>query len=117
MPKIDDERFRSALQHEIQSAENYYDSEFSQDRTDILSYHLGEPFGNEVENRSQVVATEVCDTIEYIMPSLMKMFATSPEFARFHARGPEDVKAAEQASDLVNFSINNDNRGFAVLHN
>tara|TARA_R100001509_G_scaffold165294_1_gene146250 strand:- start:1735 stop:3729 length:1995 start_codon:yes stop_codon:yes gene_type:complete len=117
MPKMDDERFRGALQHEIQSAVNYYDSEFSQDRTDILSYYLGEPFGNEVENRSQVVATEVSDTIEYIMPSLMKMFASSPEFARFHARGPEDVKAAEQASDLVNFSINNDNRGFAVLHN
>ena len=76
MANMDDMRFRSVLQHEIQSAVNYYDSEFSQERSDILSYYLGDPFGNEVENRSQVVATEVSDTIEYIMPSLMKMFAS-----------------------------------------
>tara|TARA_B100001057_G_C22871397_1_gene959064 strand:+ start:2380 stop:4374 length:1995 start_codon:yes stop_codon:yes gene_type:complete len=117
MAKMDEERFRGILQHEIQSAVNYYDSEFSQERADILGYYLGEPLGNEVENRSQVIATEVSDTIEYIMPSLMKMFASSPEFSRFHPRGPEDVKAAEQATDLVNFAINQDNRGFTILHN
>lgn len=117
MAKMDELRFRSILQHEIQSAVNYYDSEFSSDRTEILDYYLGQPFGNEVPNRSQVVATEVSDTIEYIMPSLMKMFASSGEFARFQPRGPEDVKAAEQATDLVNFAINEDNRGFTVLHN
>ena len=117
MAKMDEERFRGILQHEIQSAVNYYDSEFSQERADILGYYLGEPLGNEVENRSQVIATEVSDTIEYIMPSLMKMFASSPEFSRFHPRGQEDVKAAEQATDLVNFTINQDNRGFTILHN
>ena len=117
MPEMDDLRFRGVLQHEIQSAVNYYDSEYSQERSDILSYYLGDPFGNEVENRSQVVATEVSDTIEYLMPSLMKMFASSPEFARFLPRGPEDVQAAEQATDLVNFAINQDNSGFRVLHN
>jgi len=117
MPEMDDVRFRGVLQHEIQSAVNYYDSEYSQERSDILSYYLGDAFGNEVENRSQVVATEVSDTIEYLMPSLMKMFASSPEFARFLPRGPEDVQAAEQATDLVNFAINQDNAGFRVLHN
>ena len=114
---MDDVRFRSIVQHEIQSAVNYYDSEFSQDRSDILSFYLGDPFGNEVENRSQVVATEVSDTIEYIMPSLLKMFTSSPEFARFLPRDPEDVQAAEQATDLVNFAINQDNAGFRILHN
>ena len=116
MPKMDDINFRSIVQGEIQSAVNYYESEFSADRTDILNYYLGEPFGNEVENRSQVVATEVSDTIEFIIPSLMKMFASSKEFVRFEPRGPEDVEAANQATDLVNFAINNDNRGFRVIH-
>ena len=51
------------------------------------------------------------------MPSLMKMFASSPEFARFLPRGEEDVQAASQATDLVNFAINQDNAGFRVLHN
>ena len=116
MANMDELRFRSILQNEIQSAVNYHESEFSADRVETLRYYLGEPFGNEVENRSQVVATEVQDTIEYIMPSLMKMFASSPEFARFLPRGPEDVQAAEQATDLVNFAINHDNSGFRVIH-
>ncbi|MEK9697113.1 MAG: hypothetical protein VW270_15230, partial [Candidatus Poseidoniales archaeon] len=65
----------------------------------------------------QVVATEVSDTIEYIMPQLMKVFQSSDNFARFVAREPEDVKAAEQATDLVNYVINNDNNGFVNLYN
>ena len=117
MPEMDDVRFRGIVQHEIQSAVNYYDSEFSQDRSDILSFYLGDPFGNEIENRSQVISTDVSDTIEYILPSLMKMFTSSPEFARFLPRDPEDVQAAEQATDLVNFAINQDNAGFRILHN
>ncbi len=116
MAKMDDMDFRGVLQNEIQSAVNYYDSEFSAERAETLQYYLGEPFGNEVENRSQVVATEVSDTIEYIMPGLMKMFSSSPDFARFLPRGPEDVEAAEQATDLVNFAINSDNNGFKTIH-
>jgi hypothetical protein len=116
MAKMDDMDFRGVLQNEIQSAVNYYDSEFSAERAETLQFYLGEPFGNEVENRSQVVATEVSDTIEYIMPGLMKMFSSSPDFARFLPRGPEDVNAAEQATDLVNFAINSDNNGFRVIH-
>jgi hypothetical protein len=108
--------FRSIIKNEIQNALNYYDTEFSQERIDAMGFYLGEPFGNEVEGRSQVVATEVSDVIEYIMPSLTKIFAQSGQYARFVGRQPEDVQAAEQATELVNFVINNDNNGFRVVH-
>lgn len=117
MAKMDDLRFRSILQNEIQGAVNYHESEFSGNRQETMRYYLGEPLGNEVNDRSQVVATEVSDTIEYIMPSLMKMFASSDEFCRFEPRGPEDVGAAQQATDLVNFEIYKSNHGFRVIHN
>jgi len=117
MAKMDDLRFRSILQNEIQGAVNYHESEFSGNRQETMRYYLGEPLGNEVSDRSQVVATEVSDTIEYIMPSLMKMFASSDEFCRFEPRGPEDVGAAQQATDLVNFEIYKSNQGFRVIHN
>ena len=35
-----------------------------------MSYYYGEPFGNEVEGRSQFVDSTVQDTIEWIKPSL-----------------------------------------------
>ena len=117
MPKMDDKDFQSLINDHMVDAVNYYDTEYSMDRAETLDYYLGEPFGNEVENRSQVVATEVSDTIEYIMPQLMKVFQSSDKFAHFVARQPEDVGAAEQATDLVNYVINNDNNGFVNIYN
>ena len=117
MPKMDDKTFQSLINDHMVDAVNYYDTEYAMDRAETLDYYLGEPFGNEVENRSQVVATEVSDTIEYIMPQLMKVFQSSDHFARFVAREAEDVKAAEQATDLVNYVINNDNNGFVNIYN
>lgn len=117
MAKMDDKTFQSLVNDHMVDAVNYYDTEYAMDRAETLDYYLGEPFGNEVENRSQVVATEVSDTIEYIMPQLMKVFQSSDHFARFIAREPEDVKAAEQATDLVNYVINNDNNGFVNIYN
>jgi len=117
MAKMDDKTFQSLINDHMVDAVNYYDTEYALDRSETLDYYLGEPFGNEVENRSQVVATEVSDTIEYIMPQLMKVFQSSDKFAHFVARQPEDVKPAEQATDLVNYVINNDNNGFVNIYN
>ena len=117
MAKISDIEFQSILQNEIEQALGYYDTEFSQDRIEAMDYYLGEPFGNEQSDRSQVVATEVSDTIEQIMPSLMRIFTQSDEYVRFIPKGPEDVLIAEQASDYCNWIINTDNPGFQIMHN
>ena len=61
--------------------------------------------GNEQVDRSQVVSTEVSDTIEQIMPSMMRIYTQSDEYVRFTPRGPEDVRAAEDASNYVNWII------------
>ena len=117
MAKISDIEFQSILRNEIEQALGYYDTEFSQDRIDAMDYYLGEPFGNEQPDRSQVVSTEVSDTIEHIMPSLMRIYTQSDEYVRFAPTGPEDVLVAEQASDYCNWVINTDNSGFAIMHN
>ena len=117
MAKISDIEFQSILRNEIEQALGYHDTEFSQDRIDAMDYYLGEPFGNEQPDRSQVVATEVSDTIETIMPNLMRIFTQSDEYVRFIPTGPEDVAVAEQASDYCNWIINTDNPGFEIVHN
>ena len=115
MPTMNPDDFSSLFRGEVEGAVNYYDTEFSQDRTDTLSYYLGDPFGNEVDGRSQVVATEVSDVIEYMMPSLMRVFGNG-DFARCRPRQPEDTATAEQATEYLNFVLNTQNHGFRVLH-
>ena len=116
MAKMNDTTFSAIFKNEVQNAVNYYDTEFSQERVDVLSYYLGEKFGNEIDGQSQVVATEVRDTIEYIMPNLMKIFGNG-DFARYMPRQPEDVASAQQATEYINFVMNTQNQGFKILHN
>ena len=117
MAKTDDIEFQQIVRAEIQSAVNYTDQELASDRVQTLDYYLGEPFGNEQDGRSQVVMTEVADSIEMLMPSLMKVFTESSDFVRFAPRGPEDIEVAQQATDYVNFILANDNNGFVKFHN
>ena len=98
MAEMDELQFRRILQGEIEAAVNYSDSEFSSERMDAMRYYLSEPFGNEVENRSQVVCSEVSDTINFMLPTLMKIFASSKEFCKGLGRPWE-------AMDLVTFGL------------
>ena len=78
--------------------------------------YYGQPFGNEVEGRSQYVDSTVQDTIEWIKPSLMRVFASGDEMVKFNPIGPEDVHTAEQATDYVNYIFTRDNNGWAILY-
>ncbi len=112
---MDDEQLGSIISGEITDALNHYDQEFSAKRIKALDYYLAEPLGNEVEGKSQVISQEFADTVEQIMPSLMRIFTASDKYVRFAARTAEDEPRAEQASDYVNYIINHDNPGFRIL--
>ena len=117
MPDMDDYQLNSIISSEITDALNHFDSEFSQERIRAMDFYLGEPFGNEVEGRSSVVSTEVADTVEAIMPNLMRVFTANDKYVRFSPRTAEDVERAEQVSDYVNYIINHDNEGYKILYN
>jgi len=69
-----------------------------------------------VEGRSQFVDSTVQDTIEWIKPSLMRIFASGDEMVKFSPHGPEDVEMAEQATDYVNYVFTKDNNGWEILY-
>jgi len=116
MAKMDDYQLGSIVSGEITDALNHFDSEYTEERLRALDFYLGEPLGNEVEGRSSVVATEVADTVEAIMPNLMRVFTANDKYVRFAPRTAEDVEAAEQASNYVNYVINQRNDGYKLLH-
>jgi hypothetical protein len=115
--EMDEYQLNSIVSSEIRDSLNHFDQEFSQERIRAMDFYLGEPMGNEVEGRSQVVSTEVSDTVEAIMPNLMRVFTSNDKYVRFNARTSEDAERAEQISDYVNYVINHDNQGYKVLYN
>ncbi|MGA1092089.1 MAG: portal protein [Candidatus Nanopelagicales bacterium] len=113
---MDDADLEALVGGELTDATSFVDAELSPVRARAIQYYRGEPFGNEEEGRSQVVSTDVRDTINGIMPSLMKVFFGSKKIVQFSPRNPEDVASAEQATDYVNYIFQNDNNGFLLCH-
>ena len=113
--KITEEELLSRIQGEITDALGYSDV-ISEQRAKSMDYYYGLPFGNEVDGRSQYVDSSVMDTIEWIKPSLMRVFASGDEMVKFSPHGPEDVDSAKQATDYVNYVFTKDNPGWEIMY-
>jgi hypothetical protein len=113
--KIDDEQLKTIIDHEIKNSLGFGSELFNQRRKSI-DYYYGDKFGNEVDGRSQVVSTDVSDVIEWMMPSLMRIFTSGDDIGRFDPHGPDDVEAATQETQYVNYVLNKDNNGFKILY-
>src|SRR5688500_20124515 len=88
----------------------------AEQRREAMQYYYGQPYGNEVEGRSQVVTTEVKDAVEGILPSLMAIFTSSDEIVRFETQNQEDEQAAQQATDYVNSIFTRLNNWFLPIY-
>ena len=114
--KLTEEELVTRIRGEITDSLGYMGDTISHQREQAMQYYYGLPFGNEVEGRSQYVDSTVQDTIEWIKPSLMRVFASGDEMVKFNPHGPEDVKMAEQATDYVNYVFTKDNPGWEILY-
>ena len=59
------------------------DDSFATENQKAFNYFMGEPFGNEQENRSQVVSTDVADVVESDMASLARVFLSGNPVIEF----------------------------------
>jgi len=113
---MDEEQFRYIVFQALEDSQTYIDSYLAPEREAAMSYYLAEPFGNEEEGRSQVIMTEVRDTVLAMLPSLLRIFTGGDKILEFVPKNAEDVEAAEQATDLINYIFMQENSGFRILH-
>ena len=69
---MSEEEYQSRIMTAVQSAEDYIDTFIAPQRVQAAEYYRGAPFGDEEDGRSQIVLSEVRDTIQSILPSLMR---------------------------------------------
>lgn len=113
---MDDTELQGIVAGELEDAVSYIDADISPIRAKGTEYYRGDPFGNEEDGRSQVVAMEVRDTVSAMLPSLMKVFFSSENVVEYVPRGPEDVAGAQQATDYANYIFSADNNGFMTTY-
>lgn len=81
-----------------------------------LEYYLGAPNGQEEEGRSQITSLDVADSIEWIMPQVMKSFTQTNEIVTFDPCTEEDEVQAELESEYVYSVLMKKNPGFIIIH-
>lgn len=111
--KLTDEELVAALEAEESNALDSNTGELAKERADALDRYRGAPLGNEVEGRSQVIDRSIMDTIEWIMPSLTRIYMGGDELGRFDPRGPEDEEPSQMETEVCNWYLENKNDSFS----
>ena len=113
---MEQNELKSILQAEIDDAIGFIESETVEQRKQALEAYLRQPYGNEVEGKSQIVTGEVAEAIDGALPSLVRIFTGSDNIVVFEPQGPRDEASAKQATDYCNWVFTRDNEGVAILH-
>jgi hypothetical protein len=104
------------VEQEIRSAEDVSQGPLAAERTKALNYYYARPFGNEVDGRSAIVLADVAETVDWVMPSLVRMFTGGRQVARYEPIGPEDEEGAKQRTDYINKVFMREQNGAMLLH-
>lgn len=114
--EMDDKQLLRILKEEEADAASYYDSEIAQIQSDAMDRYHGKKYGDEVDDRSQVVTRDIADTIHWTMPHLMRVFLESDELITCEDDALDDDQALRQSADYLKHVFFKDNVGDTVIH-
>lgn len=123
---------RVLIREELSTAIGAENGRLSNERLALMRYYYGEEFADPPpgQNRSKVVMLTVLETVEWVLPALLRIFTSSDkiaDIAPIHAPiqqpmapgMPPPMDAEQQASQAtlyVDQIFNRDNPGFLILH-
>ncbi len=89
------------------------------ERRKALEYYSGEAVGDFAASHnweSKFVSTDVADTIEWMLPALIEIFASGAKAVEFMPKKADDELAAKQCTGYINYLFYTKNNGFNVLY-
>lgn len=116
---MSDEAVVGFLGRMIVQAMNDEDGDLSQVRQENLNYYVGKEIGDtRGEGYSKFMTREVLETVEWVLPSVLRVFLSGDDICVFDPQNPADEEAAKQETDITNYFVMraNGSKGFLALH-
>lgn len=110
---IEDAALLSFLQTEEMRS---VDTTLIEQRVMSNQFYRGEPFGDEVEGRSQLRTRDVAEVIDYMTVSIMRTLASGDRICEFEPRHPGQEDLAQEATDRIHYNFLREQDGYAILH-
>ena len=104
-----------ACTHASERGKSWNES-FRDERQSALNMYVGAPFGDEKLGFSDVVLSDVADTVEWTLPQLIKVFTSGKNIVSFQPVGAEDEDAADQESAFCDHVFWDQNDGFSLIY-
>ena len=114
--KLDDNDLLEILQRKEDAASHYVHGQLGDERESAMREYFRMPYGNEQDGSSQIVASDIQDSVEWILPALLKTFTATDKAVSFEPTRASDVAGAEQATDTCNYVFYKQNNGFLILY-
>ncbi len=118
--KIDDETLQTICAGFLRSSLGGPQTEVGVARLRNLTAYNATPEGDfappDVMDRSDFVDTEVADTVDGMLPSLMRIFVASDDAVEFEARKPGGEELAKTITGYINHLFYTRNDGLNVLY-
>lgn len=117
MPKMKDLEL-SAVVDSLLFDSVSYNADFMEVNEEYLRRYYQEPYGDEEDGFSQVVASDVRDIVDSDMTSLVRVFLGSGDVMSFKplTDDPDDVAEAKEKTSLINHMILRRPDSYRVIH-
>jgi hypothetical protein len=91
-------------------------SDIKNNNIDAFDYYFGVNYMTDVDGRSKIYTSDLRNTIEWVMPSLMKIFAGGDDVCSLQPRNQEKAKQVENHNELINYQLKTKNKWFEILN-
>lgn len=89
------------------------DETLEDERTTAIDRYNGEPYGDEEDGRSQVVARDTAETTDYMVISILRTLVAGDRIVEFASRNSD---AAHQATETIMHLLMDEQDGYSILH-
>ncbi len=117
--QMTDTKLASLVNQEISEAKSHESSDLSKKRAEAISYYQGDANIIDYETgRSSAVSTDLSDHVGWLLPSFMRVFASSDIIGEYSAKDAEQEQSLNDAgaTEYVNYKFLRDCNGYNVLH-
>lgn len=91
-------------------------SDLSEQRIRAFEYYVGEMSDMPaLDGESSAISSDVQDVVEGVLPIIVDVLMSTENLAVFKPTGPNDVEAAQQETDYINYLFFQENQGFLTL--
>jgi hypothetical protein len=107
-----DPQFLSFLQSEESRA---YNGTLLQEVEAAINSYNGQAYGDEEDGRSQVVAADVSETVDYMLTSILDVMISSGRVVEFEPQSEVDEELADDATEAMHYLYRRKS-GYRVIH-